>query len=509
MADNSMQTDILPSPSVDTVARRDAPTAPIMAALLLVMLLSALDQTIVSTALPTIVGELGGLDRLSWVVTAYLLSSTVVLPLYGKLGDLYGRKIVLQVAIALFLAGSALCGIAQDMTQLIALRALQGLGGGGLMVVTMAAIGDLVPPDRRARYQGMFGGVYGLATIVGPLLGGFLVEHLSWRWIFTINLPLGFLALAVIGIAFRPHTAHVKHRIDYLGAAFLATALTCVILFTSEGGSLLPWSSPQLWMTLVLGLVAIGGFVYEERLAAEPIMPLELFRHRTFVLCCAIGFVVGVALFGSVTFIPLYLQVVKGSTPSQAGMQLLPMMGGMLAMSVASGRLIARLGSYRAFPIAGTLIGGVAMVLLSTLSLDTPLHTMYAYMALLGIGLGMVMPVLTLAAQNTVEFRHMGVATSGATLFRSIGGSIGVAAFGALFSHGLRTRLIDALPAGTELPAALGPGTLGELPETVRSAYLHAFAGSLHVVYLAAATVIAIAFVLAWFVEDAPLRTRG
>ncbi|KVK98696.1 MDR family MFS transporter [Burkholderia cepacia] len=504
-----MTTDTFLTPPADETARRDAPTGLIVAALLLVMLLSALDQTIVSTALPTIVGELGGLDQLSWVVTAYLLSSTVVLPLYGKLGDLYGRKIVLQAAIVLFLAGSALCGVAQDMTQLIVLRALQGLGGGGLMVVTMAAIGDLVPPDRRARYQGMFGGVYGLATIVGPLLGGFLVEHLSWRWIFTINLPLGFLALAVIGVAFRPHTAHVKHRIDYMGAAFLATALTCVILFTSEGGSLLPWTSPQLWMTLVLGVVAIGGFVYEERLAAEPIMPLELFRHRTFVLVSLIGFVVGIALFGSVTFIPLYLQVVKGSTPSQAGLQLLPMMGGMLVTSVVSGRLISRLGSYRMFPILGTLTGGIAMALLSTLTLDTPLHTMYAYMALLGIGLGMVMPVLTLAVQNTVEFRHMGVATSGATLFRSIGGSLGVAAFGALFSHGLQSRVMDALPAGTELPPALGPAAVHQLPDAVRDAYLHAFAGSLHVVYLAAATVIAIAFALAWFVEDAPLRKHN
>lgn len=442
------------------------------------------------------------------VVTAYLLSSTVVLPLYGKLGDLYGRKVVLQAAIALFLAGSALCGIAQDMPQLIVLRALQGLGGGGLMVVTMAAIGDLAPPDRRARYQGMFGGVYGLATIVGPLLGGFLVEHLSWRWIFTINLPLGALALAVIGVAFRPQAAPVKHRIDYMGAAFLATALTCVILFTSEGGSLLPWSSPQLWLTLVLGAIAIGGFVYEERLAAEPIMPLELFRQRTFVLMSLIGFVVGIALFGSVTFIPLYLQVVKGSTPSQAGLQLLPMMGGMLTMSVASGRLIARLGTYRPFPIAGTLLGGVAMALLSTLSLDTSLHTIYAYMALLGIGLGMVMPVLTLAVQNAVEFRHMGVATSGATLFRSIGGSLGVAAFGALFSHGLQSRLEQALPANVTLPAALGPTAVQQLPAAVRDAYLHAFAGSLHGVYLAATGVIAIAFVLAWFVERAPLRTR-
>lgn len=240
-----------------------------------------------------------------------------MLPLYGKLGDLYGRKIVLQAAIVLFVVGSALCGLARDMTQLIVLRALQGLGGGGLMVVTMAAIADLIPPDERGRYQGMFGGVYGIATVIGPLLGGFLVQHLSWRWIFYINLPLGALAFAVIGAAFRPHTAYVRRRIDYAGAAFLATALTCVVLFTSQGGTILPWSSPQLWFTLALGLVATAGFVYEERLAAEPILPLELFRHRTFVLCCLIGFVVGLALFGSVTFLPLYLQVVKGSTPSK------------------------------------------------------------------------------------------------------------------------------------------------------------------------------------------------
>jgi len=475
-------------------------------ALLLVMLLAALDQTIVSTALPTIVGELGGLNNLSWVVTAYLLTSTIVVPLYGKFGDLFGRKVVLQTAIVLFLAGSALCGIAQDMTQLIVLRALQGLGGGGLLVVTMAAIADVIPPAERGRFQGVFGGVFGLATVIGPLLGGFLVEHLSWRWIFYINLPLGIVALAVIGAVFKPHTAHIKHTIDYMGAAFLAGALTCIILFTSEGGTILPWSSPQLWFTLVMGLVCIGGFIYEEQRAAEPIMPLELFRQRTFLLSSLIGFIIGVSLFGCVTFIPLYLQVVKGSTPSEAGMQMLPMMGGLLVMSVITGRLISKIGKYRMFPIAGTFLVAVAMMLLARLQIATPIPVMYLYMGLLGFGLGMVMQVLILAVQNTVEFRHMGVATSGATLFRSIGGSVGVAGFGAVFSNGLAARLEALIPPDTALPHALSPAAIHALPAALRDDYLRAFAGALHTVYLSAACVVVLAFALAWLLKDHPLR---
>jgi EmrB/QacA subfamily drug resistance transporter len=490
-----------------TLASSERPPVRLLfTALLLVMLLGALDQTIVSTALPTIVGELGGLENLSWVVTSYLLTSTIVVPLYGKFGDLFGRKIVIQASILIFLAGSILCGIAQDMTQLIVLRAVQGLGGGGLMVVTMAAIADVIPPAERGRYQGLFGGVFGLATVVGPLLGGFIVEHLSWRWIFYINVPLGVLALVVIGFVFKPHVTHVRHKIDYMGAAFLAASLTCIILFTSQGGTSLPWNSPQLWFTLALGIITLGGFIYEERLAAEPIMPLALFKERTFLLSAAIGFIVGFSLFGATTFLPLYLQVAKGSTPSQAGLQILPMMAGVLSTSIISGRVISKLGKYRFFPIAGTALVAVAMLLLSTLQLNTPHHTMYLYMLLLGLGLGMVMQVLVLAVQNAVPFKNVGVATSGATLFRSIGGSVGVATFGAIFTNGLHSRLAAAIPPGAELPQSLGPLEIRSLPAPLHAAYLNAFSGSMHVVFLVASCVVLLAFFLAWLMKDIPLR---
>ncbi|SKC04013.1 MDR family MFS transporter [Luteibacter sp. 22Crub2.1] len=475
-------------------------------ALMLVMLLAALDQTIVSTALPTIVTELGGFNQLSWVVTAYLLSSTVVVPLYGKFGDLFGRKIVLQTAIALFLLGSVLCGLAQNMDQLIAMRALQGLGGGGLLVVAMASIGDVIPPAERGKYQGLFGGVYGLATVLGPLVGGFMVDHLSWRWIFYVNLPLGLIAVAVIAAAFHPHVRHVKHTIDYWGAGWLTLALSCLILFTTEGGTILPWNAAELWFILTFAVVGVVGFIYEESIASEPIIPLGLFRHRTFLLSCIIGLFVGAALFGSTTFMPLYLQVVKGVSPTGAGMQLLPLMGGVLVSSIVSGRVISRIGRYRIFPIVGTFIATVALTLLGTLHNDSPIALLYAYAGLLGLGLGMVLQVLILATQNSVDMKHMGVATSGVTLFRSIGGSVGVSVFGAVFSNGLQSRLADMMPAGVPAPHSLRPDAVNALPPDVHARYLEAFGASLHTVYDVGACVIAVAFFFAWWMKDMPLR---
>jgi EmrB/QacA subfamily drug resistance transporter len=440
------------------------------------------------------------------VVTAYLLASTVAGPLYGKLGDLYGRKTLLQVAIVLFLIGSALCGLAQSMTTLIAFRALQGLGGGGLMVTTMAVVGDIIPPRDRGKYQGFFGAVFGVSTVIGPLLGGFFVDSLSWRWIFYVNLPLGLVALAVIGVVFHARAAHVHRRIDYLGAGVLTASLSAIVLFTSLGGTSYAWDSPLILALIAVGVVTLVLFPLVEARAAEPILPLALFRNRTFVVTSAVGFIIGLALFGAVTYLPLYLQVVKGHSPTASGLLLTPMMAGLLITSILSGNLISRYGRYRLFPIAGTAVATVGLYLLSHISATTTSLTVALYMVVLGLGLGMVMQVLVLAVQNAVDYRYLGVATSGSTLFRQIGGSIGVSAFGAIFSNDLAQELARHLPNAARIPAGANPEVVKHLPAAIHGPYVAAFAAALRPVFLTAAAVASFAFLLSWLLRELPLR---
>jgi len=498
------------SASASAVARPAASTrvGPVFGALMLVMLMASLDSTIVSTALPTIAGDLGGIDKLFWVVTAYLLTSTITTPVAGKLGDMYGRKLVLQVALIVFLTGSALCGLSRDMTELIAFRGLQGLGGGALMVSTQAVIGDVVSPRERGRYSGLMGAVFGISTVLGPLLGGLFVDHLSWQWIFYVNVPIGIAAFVVLQIVLATPALRVKRQIDYPGMALLAGGLTSIVLYTSLGGSTYPWWSWQMILLLVASVVLTIAFVVAERRAKEPTVPLALFRNRVFTVSSIVGFIVGMALFGSVTYIPLYLQVVRGSSPTRSGLQLLPLMAGVLIASIGSGQLISRFGRYKLFPIVGTGLMVVGLLLLSRLTPGTSIVLADLYLLVLGFGLGFVMQVLILAVQNAADYRDLGVATASATLFRSMGGTIGVPIFGAIFTNQFASQLASRLPPGAagELPSHLGPGQIGQLPPSIRDPYIDAYAAALHPVFLIAAFVAVAAFAFIWLLEERPLR---
>lgn len=476
----------------------------IIGAVAVTLLLASLGQTIVSTALPTIVGELGGLDHLTWVVIAYLLSSTVVAPIYGKLGDLYGRKIVLQAAIVIFLIGAVLSALATDMTFLIAARTVQGLGGGGLMVVAMTVVADIIPPRQRGKIQGIFGAVFGVATVVGPLLGGFIVEHLSWHWIFFINIPLGLLALGVIAVALKPKPDRVAHKIDYMGFVLLTAALSSFVLATSLGGNTFPWMSFQIIDLIALSIVALSLFIWVEARAAEPVLPLQLFRNNTFVVSNAVGFLVGMAMFGSITFLPMYLQLAKGVSPTNSAFQLLPMMVGLIGASTLSGFFMSRTGHYKVLPILSTAVLFVGMLLLGTMQLDTPDWQIACFMFLVGVGIGPVNSVGVTATQNAVSRDFVGVATAGNTLFRQIGGSIGVSVFGAIFSTNLAAQLGNALPSGGGT-GAFNAQALQALPEAVRHQVLEGFATALHPVFLTAAGAAVLAFALSFLLKELPL----
>ena len=439
----------------------------VFSGLMLVLLMAALDSTIVATALPTIAGDLGGLNHISWVTTAYLLAQTVVTPLYGKLGDQFGRRIVLQVGLVIFLIGSALCGISHTFPELIAFRALQGLGGGGLLVSAQAAVGDVVPPRQRGRYQGLFGAVFAVATVIGPLLGGALTTNLSWRWIFYINIPIGVLALVVLAATFPKVAARTCHRIDYLGSGLLALALAAVVLMVSLGGTTYPWASTQVVGLGAITLIALGGFVVAERRAAEPVLPLRLLRNQVFVTAGIVAALLGFAMFGTITFLPLYFQVVKGASPTASGLDLLPLMGGLLITSIVGGQIVSRTGKYRAFPIVGTAIMTVGLFLLSNLSPHTSTLEASAYMFVTGFGIGLVMQVLVVAVQNAVGYEELGVATSGNTLFRNIGSSVGTAIVGTIFATELASHLRADFPHASSAQlntSHFSVATLAKLP---------------------------------------------
>lgn len=474
-------------------------------ALSLVLLLASLDQTIVATALPTIVRDIGGLTHLTWIVTAYLLATTVVVPVYGKLGDLFGRRIVLQGAVIIFLVGSALCGIAQNLPEMIAFRFLQGLGGGGLIVTSVAVVGDVVPPRERGKYQGFFGGIFGLSTVLGPLIGGFIVDQFSWRWIFLINLPFGILALLVINRTFRPQLKKSDISIDYAGAVLLGMALTALVIVTSLGETLIKEAPVSLFAISLLGIVSLASFIYVERRVPDPLMPLSLFKNRAFVIAASIGFIVGLALFGSITLLPLYFQIVKGLDPTNAGWHLTPMMVGVFVTSNVSGQIIARIGRYKIFPIVGTGIMTVALFLLSRISIETTPFTASIYMLILGLGLGMVMQILIMAVQNAVAFEQLGVATSGTTLFRSIGGVVGAAMFGAIFAATLqRLVMADAPELATTLT---NTDAVLALSGDLKATYDRLFIAALHPVFQTASLLALLAFVLSFAIEEVPLRT--
>jgi EmrB/QacA subfamily drug resistance transporter len=482
----------------------------VVSALMLAMLLAALDQTIVSTALPKIASDLNGLSKYSWVATAYLLTSAVSTPLYGKISDMFGRKRIFQIAIVIFLLGSALCGAAQSMNELIIFRGLQGIGAGGLMTLVFAIIGDLVPPRQRGRYQGYFGAVFAASSVVGPLLGGFFTDQLSWRWVFYINLPIGILALAAIAARLHLPVRKSPHKVDYLGALLLAVSAVPLLLATVWGGVDYPWMSVQIIGMYALSAVAAILFFVRERHAREPIIPLELFRNRIFSVTVLLSLLVGIVMFGAIIFLPEYQQLVRGDSATKSGLMLLPLVLGIMSASLSSGRIISKFGRYRPFPIIGTAVITLGFFLFSHIAVDTNRVLLGIWMYVLGLGIGMVMPVLTLAVQNAVDRKDLGTATSSVIFFRSIGSTLGAAIFGAILTNRLTVHLSSSLPGEAGKAAAKGlqqsAASLHHLaPETLHKV-LTAFAQAFHDVFLIGIPFAILAFLVTLILEEAPLR---
>jgi len=483
----------------------------VFAGLMAGMLLSSLDQTVVVTAMPTIVGQLGGLEHLSWVMTAFLLTSTASMLLYGKLSDLYGRKLLLEIAVAIFLVGSLISGLAQNMMQLILSRAVQGLGAGGIMILSQAVIGDMIAPRERGRYQGYMGSVFGVSTVAGPLIGGFFTDHLTWRWIFFMNIPVAIMAMIVIGIFFQLPVRRFQHPVDYGGAVLMIAGISALLLLTSWGGIEYAWTSPVIFGLGAAGLLLLAFFVFQETRASEPLLPLRLFRHSIFSVSTGLSLVIGLGLFGSISYLPVYFQVVRGTSATMSGLQMAPMALVVVFTVAMTGRLITQMGRYRMFPILGTAAMAIGMLLLSRLGENTALPEAAGYMMVLGLGLGMLMQVPVLAVQNSVEHRDLGSATAGVNVFRMLGSAFGVAIFGAILNNRLTSELQRILP-----PSVLGsinrssltasPAELKALPADIHAGVMHAFSLSLDSVFLWAMPIIILAFCVSWLLKEIPLR---
>jgi EmrB/QacA subfamily drug resistance transporter len=480
----------------------------IMGALMLTVLLAALDQTIVATALPKIASDFNALNELSWVVTAYLIASAVTTPLYGKLSDIFGRKRMLLIAIVIFLAGSILAGLSQNMIELILFRFIQGVGAGGLITLVLATIGDVVPPRERGKYQGLIGAVFGVASVAGPLLGGFLTDIVSWRWIFYINIPLGLLAFVAIMTKLKIPVHKREHSIDYLGALLLSTSVISFLLASVWGGTTYAWNSLQILWLLWAGAMFGFLFVYWQTKAKEPLIPLGLFKSSIFTVSSLLSFVAGMAMFAGIIYLPEYQQVVRGYSATKSGLLMLPLVLGLLTASILSGRIISKTGRYRIFPLIGTVLSGIGLLLLSQLAVDTSQWVLSFWMLVTGFGIGLFMQVMTLAVQNATDPRDLGTATSTVTFFRSMGSSFGTSIFGAILISQFASHLKELAPGLGGAVTGLGRNIaqIHALPPTIAAPVLHAFTLAFDDIFLLASPIMALAFIVAFFLKEIPLR---